>query len=878
MISFISLLLVPATVLAIDGNESFSGFSAAGPAFETPASVVEEPDQVSDTEARYQLAKILLYKEESWKEAVFHVKLLMQADPQNVQVRLLYARYLLMTQNYREAKPLIDRLMNEDLSDPYDLIDLGGMQAELGYAVVSRALFQKVETKDERILEFWKTQFAIAAELWGDWVASETVLKPRALAPHATLNDQLALANLYLRSHKYAEAEQLYLQIVDKDPYSRAYLDLISLKIQLLDFDAAACLLADAPETIRTTLAYQTLQAEYYFHSHQYDEALKSYLALANDADSPLKQAFFFTRAGEAARHNECQEDKAHALFEKAHQLNPAAVRPRYFLGYSFDNTTAPSQEVQEWANCLIEDGCIEEATALLEEVQIADPLYFPGPWALADLYSMKFRYEATLEIYSDLFATFPDSQMILLQLARAYSWIKEYDLSIALYNRLMQDDPQNSLFVFEKAHVALWSQNYPLSWLMYCSLLDPEWVEAPTIEDFARWQIHMTACLELEAKKAAWYNLPLEGLSAFERYLAFRPNNTEALFEYAQLYQILGTCCKAASIYDYILELEPNHSLAQMVLGRIAYQESPKVADSYTLWSEEGYGVLSAITRHKILWKVQAESDCQTQAAVYQVLFSDHPYFNGGSFVANGLGVEYSRVVNERFSFQGAYTRKVGSSYHLHYHNLGLAQATYRFNDRWLATVGYDRADEFYNYFGIKQGIQSDAYWTRLSWNTTRDLRIEGYYRYLRYTDDNFLNNAMVNFNYQFTDFPKIWRASLQGEYRNTAHPAIEIFVGPQLVDIIHPYWCPQDYFAGRLVIEYYHDLAFFNFVGAEKNSYLLRLTVGDDTDNNHAISGGFEWHYDWGNRWSAYLSGLAHYSPLWKAAGLWAQLSYAF
>lgn len=929
-----SLILLPVSLTAIDGNESFSGFSISDPGFETPSSVVEEPDQVSDTIARYHLAKILLYKDETLKEAAAHLKILVQTDPDNVQVGLLYVRYLMRIQNYTEMNVWIDKLMHRDLTDPYDLIDLAGMQAEVGHAVISRDIFEKARpakvakrtqnegsicienvtsiavrhkklaetdkepadlaileiaepkpSSDDVIYDFWEQQYAIAAELWGDWAHSESILKPRTLLPEASAADKLNLGTLYVRSHKYAEAEQLYIILMDEHPESTAYFELISLKIQLRDFDAAVSLIDEATDEQQKNPLYGIIKAEYLFQSHQYAEAEQAYIALAAASDYDIRQSTYLSRAGEAAL-RQCEIESAYEHFSKAHQLNPFAVRPRYYLpvlegsfGLVWENILElSSQEINEWANALIEDTCIDMATALLEATLEKDPAFFRGEWTLANLYATRFRYDAALEIYSTLQATFPDSQMVLLQLARAYSWAKFYGIAICMYDELHSQDPTNSLFVFEKAHVALWSQNATLAYITYLSLLDPCWEEVPTIETYVTWHTHMTAWLEMQAKFSAWQNWALQGLDAYEEYLAFRPNNSVALFEYAQLYQILGVCSKAAQIYEQMLEYDPNHNIAQKAMERIAYEESPKISDHYQVWSEQGYGTLSAITRHRVMWKVQQSCDCQTQAAVYQVLFADHPFINGGSFVANGLGFEYKRVVNERLAFKGAYTRKVGASYHLHHHNLGLAEVNYRFDDRWLGTVGYDRTDEFYNYFGIKQGVQSDAYWARLAWNTTRSLRIEGMYRYLRYTDHNFLNNGVISFNYQFTDFPKVWRASLQGEYRNTAETDLQIFIGPQLVDIIHPYWCPQDYFAGRLILEYYNDMSELNFAGSEKHYYLLRFMVGDDTDDNVCTSGGFEWHYDWDNRWSAQVSGLLHYSQMWKAAGLWSQISYAF
>lgn len=167
---------------------------------------------------------------------------------------------------------------------------------------------------------------------------------------------------------------------------------------------------------------------------------------------------------------------------------------------------------------------------------------------------------------------------------------------------------------------------------------------------------------------------------------------------------------------------------------------------------------------------------------------------------------------------------------------------------------------------------------WGKIAWEAQRKLHLEAFYKYLAYTDNNNLNNAAASIDYELTEYPKIIKLSFQGEYRNCAKTNEFIYVGDTLVDIIHPYWSPQHYYAGRFLIEWNHNLTAVDFIGAEKLRYSIRGMVGDDTDSNWAGSLAAEFHYDWDNRWSFQITALGQYSRLWKAAGVWSSLSYAF
>lgn len=885
------LLPVLCACVCVNANASEEPVFAP-PSFVTPSTIVEEPDQVDDTETRLQLSRILLYKDETLKEAGEHLKQLIEKDPNNAKALFIYARYLLRIQSFTEGNDILNRLRILNLNDPLDALDLAGLEAEYGYAIRSRSLFEQLRCQDVGDeTELFEVNYAKAAELWGDWSLSSSILAPLVEKENASIANLLNWGTLLIRSQKLDEAEQLYRCLMEKSPESPALFELVALKLQEKDYEAALCILGEANAQQREKPLYALLQATIASKIHLYSEAEALYLKLADSTDFEIHRSLYLTKAGEAAlKDGECS--RAYDYFLAAYALNPLAVKPRYYLALLEDTlqdtielllmSDASPQERSEWAANLVEDGYIEAALIVYDQTTQLFPEYFSAWWDKGNLLAMRFQYQASADTYAALNITFPNSLMISLQYARVRSWAKEFDQALCLYDALIAEDPEHPQFLFEKARVALWAHEPELSRRTYWQLIGDTSTlcldEEPCLNELADWRIRKTAYLEMQAKFAAWNNLALEAIYDYELLLAFLPNNEEALFEYAQLYQILGVCNRSAEVYAQILDLDPNHNIAQLAMGRIDYELSPRVADYYTLWCEKGYGGLSEITRHKIITKYQAACDCQTKGAVFDVLFSDHPYYIGGSYVANGIGVEYTQVFNEYAAFQGSFTEKVASSYHLKHRSLAEVQFNYRISDTILTAIGYDKKDEFYNVFGIQQDIQSNAAWLKLAWSATRKLQFDAVYRWLQYSDHNHLNYGVASLYYQFTEHPRIVRCTLQAEYRNTAHLDVFIYSGSTLVNIIHPYWCPQNYWAGRGILEWYHDLSELDFAGSEKHYYTLRLLYGNDTDNNHATACGFDWHLDWDNRWSCQVSGLAHYSPMWKAVGLWTQLSYAF
>lgn len=595
-------------------------------------------------------------------------------------------------------------------------------------------------------------------------------------------------------------------------------------------------------------------------------------------------------------------------------------------------------QELNEWANLYLEDAYSDQAVLLTKAAWEWDPEYTTAEFRLAELYPIQFNYAYTRELYEGLLEQFPDNPRYVLGLARVFSWEKLYERSLCYYDQLIERFPDNPLLVLEKARVTLWEQEGDASFSIYWDLFFPT-VDCLLADDLAkiqqpsedilnareillrhinandiyggfeeiqelmqpketllsthscsaleasvmryvglyRWQ--KATYLEMLANRAMWNYHYLHALCFYSQLIEFKPGDLEALFGYSQDWCNLGVCEETECIYEQIHQLDPNHSTVNLAIIRSDVQDSPSLFANYDYWDESGRGGLSGISRNRFRFGYNYPFNCQSNVRTFYEAELDHTYIKDRNFVFQAFGVQCQNQFNEHLKASVTVREKFASNYDLHDRRcLADLHVNYLFNDYVQAEFGFARKDEFYNYFGVRQGIQSNSGWTKWDFYLTRKFVVEGLYQYLQYTDHNHQNLGNISLFYQVTEYPKIFKVSLQSDYRNTAHLDEFVYVDNKLVDIIHPYWTPQHYLAGRLELSWNHDLSWFNFCEAEKNYYTIKWMVGTDTEENPASSLNVEWHYDWGNAWSFQVTGLIYRSRQWDADGIWSVLSYHF
>jgi len=407
------------------------------------------------------------------------------------------------------------------------------------------------------------------------------------------------------------------------------------------------------------------------------------------------------------------------------------------------------------------------------------------------------------------------------------------------------------------------------------------EWeaVAGLLVDNLPRYRIQKGAELEKRAKALAWNKRFTRSLGAYESLLSFSPGNEEAWFDYAQAQCTLGLCDQEGKTYQELLRIDPFHGLAREALEMQEIRSHPALQASHWYWKEEGWGDLARITRNKTDLNLDVPFLCRYNLRLTGHHWEEKPDYTGTSYGADGFSLAANGVINPYLQGDVRWTHKVYRDASFQTRETGQAQLSFNLQDAARIGVGYERTDELYNYFGIRQGTQADQGWISAMSNLTRKLEVNGQLRYLRYNDDNDAKRATVSGAYAITDHPRLFKVILSGEYRDTGKVNQYIYNNSgQLTDIIHPYWAPQNYYGTALTLEWRHDLSKNFYCGSELHFYDLRVTVGADTIGNPSVEAAGEWHYEFWKHWLAGVTGMIHQSSQWKAQSLWGTLKYRF
>ncbi len=602
------------------------------------------------------------------------------------------------------------------------------------------------------------------------------------------------------------------------------------------------------------------------------------------------------------------------------------------------EEKTSPMRLV-EWAELYAASGYTKEAVACYESALKADPRYYPASSGLAQMLAVDHQYKRSIELFESLITDFQQASKILIWHARVLSWSKEYDKSIEGYKKIETLNPNDPVPRREKARVAVWGKMMDDAGAyyegMYAHHVDSKLLAAlkPTFtkideplfaEAFRRLQgfaeqgsiyegyegltrafesnknnlrekerdqvalrllellsdyrIQKAAYLEKTSKLYGWNKKFTRALDTYEELMVFSPGNEEAIFDYAQAECSLGLCGREAKTYEKLLNIDPLHSLAGIALDRQKIRKNPSLQSVYSYWMEDGRGDLSQITRNRFDLSFDAPLFCQYHFSITGHKWFEQPWFDHRTYSADGYTAQLNGTINPYARGALSFTQKRYSNDELSTRNTGYANIWFNMKDYAHIGLGYDRADELYNYFGLKHGVQSDSWWMALRSDVTRKLEVNAKSRFLQYNDNNEGQHHFLSAGYAFTDHPGIFKVTLSGEYRDTTKENVYTYNATNLVDITYPYWTPKNYTATGITFEWYHDYSKLFFCGNELRFYSIKVSFGADSENNPSVKleGGL--HHEFYDHWTASIKGMWHSSPQWNATGLWAIIKYQF
>jgi hypothetical protein len=316
---------------------------------------------------------------------------------------------------------------------------------------------------------------------------------------------------------------------------------------------------------------------------------------------------------------------------------------------------------------------------------------------------------------------------------------------------------------------------------------------------------------------------------------------------------------------------------LASQAIERANIAQNPGVYSKYTFWDEHGTGRASAIQRQYFESGAEFVWNRQTQLRVSGDYWLESPDFAPQADAVGGT-IRLQTVFNEYWRGLAEFTHKEYIDAPYSPTNTGQAQVTFNACDYVHLTLQYSLVDEIHNQFGLQQGTQSDNLGFLFDSDLNHYVGATGGVVLTHYTDDNKGIWVTIAPAFILLDHPHTLKLVLRGDYRDTEHASIFVFQGPTEVNIIHPYWTPQDYYRGTILLEWRHDLSADFYAGAEQFYYALRAGGGfDSTGNKDYILEG-ECHYDFCQHWSFEARGGIDRSSAWNGASAYVSLYYRF
>ncbi len=186
-----------------------------------------------DNKASYVQDKIpmLLLRLDRAEEAAQWLAQYLQENPDNVSMRMLYARILLGQQNTDAAMQQYRRILENHPDDPAVILPLAEMQLASGHTDQARTILSKTLQRDP---QSYQAHVLMARLLRSENRVEEAKAHyGQALALNWSADLQSEEAELLVQEKDYEQAEAMYRDIIDREEQNEtAYLGLIRLLLQ----------------------------------------------------------------------------------------------------------------------------------------------------------------------------------------------------------------------------------------------------------------------------------------------------------------------------------------------------------------------------------------------------------------------------------------------------------------------------------------------------------------------------------------------------------------------------------------------------------------------------------------------------------------------
>ncbi len=826
--------------------------------------------------------------------------------------------------------------MSASSSEPETLGALIDIYASLGRYKQARDLLVRWEAASPQRSQIKSpVEIAALMLLWGDNYGAERLLREETARRPNNLDALMMLASAMAGADRLEEAQALYDRLWRGQPHSPdAAFEKARVLIMRRKFDDAAQIATAVERYAQYQKAATALRAECMRLTGRLDHA-KEILNSLSASGSPsardlIELGRVLSETGERYEARECFERalKIEPLnIEASFYLGRASTaNSDDFFGSVLAREHDPAR-LNAWAGICLSEALRTQALSFYDAALKEDPDYFPAAEGRAFVLAVMGRHGEAIEAYRRLASLFPESDRILRSLARVLAWAQRYNESLELFDELIRRSPADATARREAARAALWAKRFQDAMRRYEEILEPpvdrqlyetllphtnqipkcmtEALEALSrttnsqspVDGCVRWlaeaeqcrlpdriaeltdefrgrcEIQRAVALERDYKKLQWSHRYALAHESVTRLIELTPGNQEALFDRAQLNCILSLCNLAKQDYERLLRLDPTHSIALEAVELVTWDEHPAVYSKMSYWDENGRDGLVDVKRWSAAASAEASVICRTKltAEAGRVVESPADIIEDIKSWRISLGI--GTALNRFVQFKASISEKYPDS--ALYDNMisGQAQIWLNASDAARIGIGAERAEELYNRFGFEQGLYSESVWGSIQSHITRswdaDLRI----RQIEYSDDNKGYALTLVTGYEITDHPRILKVSLAAERRETKQDT-KFIRSPDgdLEDIVHPYWTPDDYVAGSIILEWFHDLSGpHQYCGNRRHFYDIKLSAGTDSESNAGCALETEWEQRLTRRLTWSLRGYAHYSRFWEAMGAW-------
>jgi tetratricopeptide (TPR) repeat protein len=837
------------------------------------------------------------------------------------------------------AESELRRLLKFRPHDPVLLADLADIEATRGHFVHSRDLYERALSESSNAIDL-RLRYARQARSWGDFYLAEKVLRAYLGKHPKDIDAALDLAGVLVAEQQYEAAEAEYRPLTKKPgARQRALIGLATDRLLEKNFQAVLPYTDAVLDTNPEQIDALTLRAEALSRLHRYDEAKEGFRRLSLLPGDRASGWIGLGRLARAQKDEASAEEyfrRAQGSDSKdiraRYLLAGQSATQTNFLHGMVTSRGVTTADLNTLAGLYAEDGHLDSAITLYQEALTKDPEYFPARIGLAQALATAHRYGESIEILNRLHDEFPDNAKIMLSFARVLSWSRRYDDAIRAYRELSALNPVDTVPRKEMARVATWSKQMRLAREVYADIyatsVDQQLIEAlqrshqdqvvlraldrvlgngkspyekyehvrqlldsgqlpavshPVVEDTLvdlepAYRLQKAVWLESSAKWLDWNRKSLQSAHTYRELLALQPGNEEAWFDLAQVEAAQGLSLESAASYRELLELDPSHNLASEALERNdSILQSPALFGKYTFWHEKGIGRASDIERQQFQSGTEFVWNSQTQLRLSGDYWIESPG-SGSQADAAGTTVSIRTVFNEFWRASAEWSHKTYLDSRYNDTDTGHGDLTFNAWDYAHLTLQYARVDELHNQFGLQQGVQSDNLGFSLDSDLNHYVEVNSGVVWTHYTDNN--QGIWVTLAPAFIlhDDPHMLRIILRGDYRDTKYASVFEFQGPQLHNIIHPYWTPQEYTRGSVILEWRHDLSRDFYAGGQQHYYALRLGGGIDSTGNKNVLFEAEWHYDFLRHWALEARGTVDRSPAWNGAAASVSLIYRF